>query len=155
QQVSGRTKELSEANHRLQTEIAERRRAEQARQHLLERIVTIQTDERRRISRELHDQIGQQVAALSLRLGTLQSEMTNQDGLKACQAMLDGLGRQLHDLAVAVRPAGLEELGLVPALSNHGEEWAAQHRIALDFHQRGLQRARLSPAMEDVLYWIA
>jgi signal transduction histidine kinase len=56
---------------------------------------------------------------------------------------------------VAVRPAGLEELGLVSALSSYAEEWAVQHGVKLDFHQRGLQRIRLSPAVEDAAYRIA
>jgi two-component system, chemotaxis family, CheB/CheR fusion protein len=150
-----RTNLLTSVNQKLETEIAERRRSEDARQHLLERLVTIQADERRRISRELHDQIGQQVAALALRLKALEPGVKDQAGLNVCQEMLDHLGRQLHDLAIAVRPAGLDELGLVAALGSYTEEWAAHHGIKLDFHQRGLQRRRLAPAVEDAVYRIA
>jgi signal transduction histidine kinase len=116
--------------------------------------VTIQADERRRISRELHDEIGQQVTALSLRLAALEPGIQDRAALEKCLQLLDQLGRQLHDLAVAVRPAGLEELGLVLALSSYVEDWAEQHGVKLDFHQRGLQRIRLSAAVEDAAYRI-
>ncbi|HTK41049.1 MAG TPA: chemotaxis protein CheB [Gemmatimonadales bacterium] len=155
EQVAERTKQLTSINRKLQEEVTERRRSEEARQHLLDRLVTIQADERRRISRELHDEIGQQVTALSLRLGALEPGIQDQAALEKCLELLDQLGRQLHDLAVAVRPAGLEELGLVSALSSYAEEWAVQHGVKLDFHQRGLQRIRLSPAVEDAAYRIA
>jgi PAS domain S-box-containing protein len=153
-QVVERTKQLTSINRKLQDEVSERRHSEEARQHLLERLVTIQADERRRISRELHDEIGQQVTALSLRLAALEPGIQDQAALEKCLQLLDQLGRQLHDLAVAVRPAGLEELGLVLALSSYVEDWAEQHGVKLDFHQRGLQRIRLSAAVEDAAYRI-
>ena len=153
-QVVERTKQLTSINRKLQDEVSERRHSEEARQHLLERLVTIQADERRRISRELHDEIGQQVTALSLRLAALEPGIQDRAALEKCLQLLDQLGRQLHDLAVAVRPAGLEELGLVLALSSYVEDWAEQHGVKLDFHQRGLQRIRLSAAVEDAAYRI-
>jgi two-component system, chemotaxis family, CheB/CheR fusion protein len=155
EQVAERTKQLTETNRKLEAEVAERRRSEHARQHLLERLVTIQADERRRISRGLHDEIGQAVTALSLRLAALEPEVTDQKNFKECRDLLDQLGRQVHDLAIEVRPAGLEELGLIPALTSYIEEWSAYHDIKLDFHQRGLQKTRLAPAVEDAAYRIA
>jgi len=155
EQVAERTKQLTEINRQREAELVEGRRSEQARQHLLERLVTIQADERRRISRELHDEIGQAVTALSLRLVALEPGVANQNALKQCRDMLDQLGRQVHDLALALRPAGLEELGLIPALTSYSEEWSAHHDIKLDFHQRGLQKRRFPPAIEDAAYRIA
>src|SRR5262249_40706342 len=153
-EVAEQTKQLTDSNRQLQDEIAERRRSDLGHQHLLERLVTIQADERRPISRELHDQIGQAVTALSLRLAALKPG-GNQNALNDFRDMLDQLGRRVHDLAVALRPAGLEELGLIPALSSYVEEWSAHHDIKLDFHQRGLQKTRLAPAIEDTAYRIA
>jgi len=82
-QVVDRTKQLTVANRKLRQEINDRRQAEQARMSLLQRMVTIQGDERRRISRELHDQIGQHVAALSLRLKAIEPAVTDRAGFKA------------------------------------------------------------------------
>jgi len=153
-EVADRTKQLTAANQELQREIGERRQVEQARQTLLRRVVTVQGEERRRISRELHDQIGQQVAALSLRLKALEPAVTDRPAFKTCQEMLDQLGRDLRDLALAVRPTALDELGLVPALTNYAEEWARRHQVKLDFHDLGLTDTRLPSAIEEAAYRI-
>jgi two-component system CheB/CheR fusion protein len=153
-QVVDRTKQLTVANRKLRQEISDRRQAEQARMSLLQRMVTIQGDERRRISRELHDQIGQHVAALSLRLKAIEPAVTDRTGFKACQDMLDQLGRELRDLALAIRPTALDELGLVPALSTYAEEWAKRNRLKLDFHDQGLTDLRLPPPIEEAAYRI-
>jgi two-component system, chemotaxis family, CheB/CheR fusion protein len=155
QQVADRTKQLLESEALREVESAERHRSEESRQRLFERLTMMQEDERRRISRELHDQIGQGLTALSLRLAALDPKGSDQNAIKEFRNMLDRLGRQVHELAVAVRPAGLEELGLIPVMSNYTEEWSAHHGIKLDFHQRGLQKRRLAPAIEDAAYRIA
>jgi signal transduction histidine kinase len=152
--VADRTAEMGEANRRLAQEVDERRRSEASRKTLLQRLVTIENEERRRISRELHDQIGQHLAALTLRLKALETEVTDQTTLNAAQAMVDDLGRQVRDLALAVRPTALDELGLLPALSNYAEDWAQRHAVHLDYHDRGLHDHRLAPAIEEAIYRI-
>ena len=69
--------------------------------------------------------------------------------------MLDQLARQLGDLAIAVRPAGLESWAWSPRLEQARRGMGGLHLLKLDFHQRGLQRGRLSPAIEDAAYRIA
>ena len=152
--VADRTAEMGEANRRLAQEVDERRRSDASRKTLLQRLVTIENEERRRISRELHDQIGQHLAALTLRLKALETDVTDQTTLNAAQAMVDDLGRQVRDLALAVRPTALDELGLLPALSNYAEDWAQRHAIHLDYHDRGLDDHRLAPAVEEAIYRI-
>jgi len=152
--VADRTAEMGEANRRLAQEVDERRRSDASRKTLLQRLVTIENEERRRISRELHDQIGQHLAALTLRLKALETDVTDQTTLNAAQAMVDDLGRQVRDLALAVRPTALDELGLLPALSNYAEDWAQRHAIQLDYHDRGLDDHRLAPAVEEAIYRI-
>jgi PAS domain S-box-containing protein len=64
--VRERTRELNESNKALRQEVAERVKSEEARVGLLRRIVTTQEDERGRIARDLHDQLGQRLTALRL-----------------------------------------------------------------------------------------
>jgi two-component system CheB/CheR fusion protein len=152
--VAQRTEELLDANRRLTQEVDERRRSEEARRTLLQRVLTIQDDERRRISRELHDQIGQQLAALALQLKAMESQADGLPALQACQEIAAELGRRLHDLALEVRPTALDELGLRSALTGYVEEWAGRHEIQLDYHERGFDSRRLPPAVEEAAYRI-
>ena len=70
--VAERTAALAEANEALRSEVLERRQAERARNDLLRRLVDVQEEERGRIARELHDQMGQQLTALKLGLDALE-----------------------------------------------------------------------------------
>ena len=73
QKIAARTVELADTNATLQAEIRERAHAETARRELLRQLVTVQEDERRRISLELHDQMGQHIAATALLLDSLKA----------------------------------------------------------------------------------
>ena len=66
--VQERTAELSEANRALQAEMAQRQRAEEAHREVLRRLVAAEETERGRVSRELHDRLGQDLTALKLGL---------------------------------------------------------------------------------------
>jgi PAS domain S-box-containing protein len=69
--VVERTAQLASTNQRLQNEAVQRHQAEEAREKLLLRLVSVQEEERLRISRELHDQMGQQLTALLMGLKAL------------------------------------------------------------------------------------
>ena len=62
---------LMEINEALQTEVSERQRAERERGQLVRRLVFAQEEERARIAREMHDQFGQQLTVLNLKLDAL------------------------------------------------------------------------------------
>jgi PAS domain S-box-containing protein len=157
--VEERTAELARANATLKEEIAERLRAEEARKELLRRLVTAQEEERRRISRELHDQMGQQLAALMMGLKALDADSHGRQSalhtLRQLQEMTDQLAREVHTLAWGLRPPALDDLGLHTAVSNYVEEWAERSRVPVDFHSAGFEGARLPLSHETALYRIA
>ncbi|MBV9469903.1 MAG: PAS domain-containing protein [Abitibacteriaceae bacterium] len=140
------------------TDITERKQAEAARVSLLQRLVTVQEEEQRRLSRELHDQIGQDLASLLLRLKVL----PEQDHLapEIAQRIRDLQESTLHlmqrtrRLALDLRPETLDRLGLPTALKAYTHEWAQRHKIAVDFHSQGLDDNRLDPDVEAALYRI-
>lgn len=157
--VDERTRDLAHANEVLQAEIVERKRAEELRKELLRRIVTAQEEERRRIARELHDQMGQHLTALMLGLASLKESCQEQplahDRLRQLQRLTNELGQEVHHLAWELRPTALDDWGLQTALSNYVEEWSERCRIPVDFHSIGLEEERLAPEIEATIYRMA
>ena len=158
QRVEERTRELSRVNENLQTEIIKHKDSEAARLQLLHRLVTAQEEERHRISRELHDQTGQQLTALLLGLKTLNNSSGNgssslHKGLLQLQKLTERLVDEAHHLAWELRPAALDDLGLETALSNYVEKWSERNSIALDFHS-GLDKLRLPAPVETAVFRI-
>jgi signal transduction histidine kinase len=157
QRVAERTAELAEAISALQQEVVERKEAQEGRHRLFRELVTAQEEERRRISRELHDQMGQHLTALILGLksiqGILQSE-TQLSLLRDLQNLTDDIGRQVHRIAFELRPTALDDLGLSSMLLNYMDEWSARFGIGVDFHSGGLDEERLPTEIETTIYRI-
>jgi signal transduction histidine kinase len=100
-----------------------------------------------RISRELHDQIGQEVSALLLGLKSLESSLPAnlQATLQKLYEIAGHLGREAHQLALDLRPTALDDLGLASALGQYAENWAGQYQIGLDY-QTNLSNTEPIPA---------
>lgn len=154
--VQERTADLALSNDHLMTEIARREQAEADRRDLQQRLTTAQEDERRRIARELHDQMGQHLAALGLGLKVVQDETPStspvHDRLQSLQALTSLIGREIHHLALELRPTALDDLGLGAALANYVEGWAERTGVEVDFHATGLDGERLPAHIETALY---
>jgi PAS domain S-box-containing protein len=159
ERVRARTSELSAANESLQVEIAERHRVEQERTQLVTRLVLAQEDERRRIARELHDQLGQQLTALRLTLETLKAQSVERTDLRVQIETLEALAHQLdQDVAFRVwelRPTALEDLGLQAALTNYVRTWSKHFGIEARLHTRQSNDERLTSRVETVMYRLA
>jgi PAS domain S-box-containing protein len=112
--------------------LAERklREANESLQELSSRLIGAQEEERKRLARELHDDLSQQIAALSLATGNLKRQIPQERPEALAQA--DGIHSKLVQLAEAIRrmshelhPAVLQYSGLAPALRSYCEEFAA------------------------------
>jgi signal transduction histidine kinase len=102
----------------LQGEVGKRLKAEEELRGLTHRLVSAQEEERSRIARELHDQLGQLLTYLQMLLG--QDEKTLSPGGKTLgqvRNILDQAMTLVRDLSMELRPPLLEELGLAPALT--------------------------------------
>jgi signal transduction histidine kinase len=62
------------------------------------------------------------------------------------------IGKEVHHLALELRPTALDDLGLQAALANYSEGWTERSRIEVDFHSTGLDGIRLPPLIETTLY---
>lgn len=144
-----------DALRQLEDEMRER---ETMRQELLRHIVQAQEEERKRIARELHDETSQTLTAFSLHLATLQkivgdhSQATQQMERLGylSRHMAEGIYRLMRDL----RPAQLDDLGLISALQSHVREIERQFGLAISVQMDG-ERRRLDPTVETALYRIA
>jgi len=140
-------------------DITERRRAESVRADLLRRLVTAQEDERRRVARELHDSVGQLLAALTLSVHAARDAGPASPAMLArlddVQRVADELARTTHDLAVRLRPTALDDFGLLVALQHYLREWSALSGVEVHFQASGLEAARFRPEIETALYRIA
>lgn len=153
--VAERTAELVRMNTRLADEIVERQRVEAARSKLVQQLIQAEEGERRRISRELHDHMGQQLTGLLLGLRAAQqaAQLPELEGLlRGLERTASETARDVQNMAVELRPPALDTLGLAPAVQDHLEGWSARHGIEKDFDARGLSGVRLSRETETTIY---
>jgi PAS domain S-box-containing protein len=159
ERVRARTAELLAANEALRVEIAERHRVEHERLQLLTRVVLAQEEERRRIARELHDQLGQQLTALRLTVEALKGQSTERTELREQFEMLEELAAQLdRDVAFRVwelRPPEVDALGLQAALTHYVHSWSKHFGIVAHMHVTWSGDDSLPPELETTLYRLA
>jgi signal transduction histidine kinase len=96
-------------------------------QDLAGRLITAQEQERARIARELHDDVGQRIASFSIILGTIKRQLTDappvvREDLATLQRETVTLSRDLRVLSHELHPGLLEQLGLIPALQSRCDE---------------------------------
>jgi PAS domain S-box-containing protein len=156
--VRQRTFELAKVNESLRDEIAERIQTERDRVRLLRQIVRAQEDERRRIARDIHDQVGQQMTALRLNLAALEQGCSEdaklREKLEHTKSIAERLDADVDFLAWELRPAALDDIGLAEAMGTFVGQWSRHSGVDAQFHTAGLGRERLSPETETNLYRI-
>jgi PAS domain S-box-containing protein len=115
---------------------------------LSRRLVDIQEAERRALARELHDEMGQILASLRLRLegGTAQAAAE-------VQSILGELLERVRGLSMNLRPPTLDDLGLVPTLLWHFERYRAETGVQVEFQPRG-SAGRFAPEVETAAFRI-
>jgi len=125
-------------------------------QTLAHRLVELQEVERRNIARELHDEIGQILTGLKLVLEMrtrLPAEEVRANVDKAL-ALVNDLISRARDLSLDLRPAMLDDLGLLPALLWHFERFADLTNVRVAFRHNGLEGQRFPPEVETATYRI-
>lgn len=132
------------------------KQAEIERVQLLRRLSTTEENERRRIARELHDQIGQSVTGLLLGLKTLENnpeiaDRNHTDRIHWLQTLANGIGRDIHRVAADLRPTALDDLGLYDAVKALCSEWSSRFHINIDVQIPGAPR-RPSQDVEIAIY---
>jgi signal transduction histidine kinase len=121
-------------------------------QMLSHKLLDIQENERRAIARELHDEIGQALTGLKLSL-----EMADRlppeparESVRGAVNLANDLISRVRNLSLDLRPAALDDLGLLPALLWHFERYTKQTGVQVDFRHQGLEGRRFERDTETV-----
>lgn len=136
--------------------VAQLRSDQENLQSLSQRLIEIQELERRSIARELHDEIGQALTGIGITL-----EMSTQlpadalhGNLKQAHTLVVELMDRVSQLSLDLRPALLDDLGLLPALLWHLDRYSAQTNISAILQHSGLDDKRFAPEVETAAYRI-
>jgi signal transduction histidine kinase len=129
---------LLNLEHESQLRLAEAVTARKETKRLSGELESAQESERRRISRELHDEVGQVLSAIMLGLGNLRSAIQQnnadevQQQLQSVQDMTERNAIVVRNLSLLLRPTMLDDLGLVPALKWLAREASRNGSVMVD-----------------------
>ena len=125
---------------------------------LLNQLIEVQEEERKRIARELHDETSQALTAALLNLralaGSLDEPNLQQKALDVREIVSEAL-ESIQYMTISLRPLLLDQLGLLPALRKHIENYKKRYLIEVDFHVSGITSGtRFFPEIEISIYRI-
>jgi len=140
-------------------DITQRKQAEKRIRALSHQLLQAQEVERQRLSRNLHDLVGQDLSALKIGLDTLfddQSEAPpeRRHRMSELSNIVQGTIMAVRDLAYGLRPYGLDRLGLVQTVTRYCEEFSAKSRVKVDFFSAGIDRQEIGFDTKIILYRI-
>jgi signal transduction histidine kinase len=164
--VRERTKDLASVNTALVAEVSERMHTERMLdasrrdlRSLAAQLLRVQEEERRRISRDLHDDINQRLALLAVDLEALERSMSpdsveNDGAVRSIQDQVAALSEDVRRLAYQLHPSILDDLGLPIALQRLVDDFLARTDMKGQFINRGVSRS-LPQDVATCLYRIA
>ncbi len=111
----------------------------QAQRHQLRKLSTemlnIQEEERKYISMELHDEIGQSMTAINMTLQSIRTGGSDNKKIKLriadCQKLVEETSNKIHQFSLELRPPELDDLGLLPAIKSHSRKFTARTGLAV------------------------
>ena len=163
--VEKRTAELARANEKLQLEIEERERAEEELRNsdkelrlLSAQLLTAQEDERRRISRELHDTIGQSLSAVKFTVENVLQEIGEEGSgkevrtLESAVHMVQGAVEEVRRIQKNLRPPTLDDLGLLATISWFCREFEEVYSDIRVVREVDLEEENVPDPLKIVIY---
>jgi PAS domain S-box-containing protein len=143
-------------------DITERKKAEAAEKHgkdlqlLSSQIISVQEEERRRISRELHDDAGQALTAMKINLEMLEKEIpessTNiRKRLTETKQLLTHTLKEVRSLSFELRPSLLDHFGILSAIRGYSKNFSERTNINVEVHGKNITE-RFPPEIEILFY---
>lgn len=134
------------------------RRSNKQLHGLSQRLMRAQEEERLHLSRELHDESGQLLTALTVQLGLLDRNLDKSVDMRTKIEELKNTANEiqenLHRLAINLRPASLDHVGLVMTLRQYITEFNRQYDFSVDFETVGIEDTRLPSDVETTIFRI-
>lgn len=149
--------QLAEKESRNTALVAELKIKESNRNVLINKLFTAQEDERKRISRELHDGVGQSVTSILAYLHVLMNKITDttqRELICSTRDIIISVLEELRQMAVNLRPPSIDDLGLVTTMEKYTYQTAAYHQLKTSFRAEGLQDLILPDNASLALYRI-
>jgi len=153
-QVEDALRQSEKHYHRL---FDEARAMQENLRNLSNKILHTQEEERKRISRELHDEVGQSLTAISVTLGALKNSRNPADysrTIAEAQRLLQDTMETVHRFARDLRPTMLDELGLLPALRSYLKGFGSRTGLRINFQGNPIAE-KLADAQKTVIYRVA
>ncbi|MBW2245589.1 MAG: PAS domain S-box protein [Deltaproteobacteria bacterium] len=137
--------------------ITDQKRAEEHINILTQELMRTQESERQRISRDLHDNVAQELSAVKIGCETLFDNQTNitpeiRKRMSQMSIMLQEIIKAIRDLSYYLRPSGLDEMGLIQTIFQYCHDFSEDNGINVDFHSAGMKDLTLDFDTEINLY---
>jgi signal transduction histidine kinase len=157
--VEERAAEITTRNEKLTSEIVERKIAQDRLQNLSHKIVRLQEEERRRVSRELHDGINQLLVSVKYKIENFEEKFNHSpqqalDDIKKAGIFLGEAIAEVRRVSHDLRPSVLDDLGLMPAISNLLRRFSERNLIDVEINGLEDNFERLPTDVETALYRI-
>jgi two-component system, NarL family, sensor histidine kinase NreB len=136
----------------IRNEVTALKKAEEEIKRMMTRMMSIQEEERKRISRELHDGIGQSLFALAIQLDSVLAEGDPPPALHQIRRTVTSIIEEVRTLAWELRPSLLDDLGVGPAIRKYVDLFSQHYGIKV--HLNCTLNRRLDRSVETALYRI-
>ncbi|MFS1512817.1 PAS domain-containing sensor histidine kinase [Chengkuizengella sp. SCS-71B] len=145
---------LNEANQPYQflsirTEITKLKQAEKELKNMMTKLMNVQEDERRKISRELHDGIGQRLFSLLIQIDQISHDIEH-DNLEIMRNDVSNIIQEIRDMSWELRPSVLDDLGVVPAIRSYLKEYSQHYGIEVQLDTNIKKRLQID--IETTIY---
>jgi signal transduction histidine kinase len=158
--IEERTAEIITRNEKLTSEIVERKIAQDRLKKLSHKIVRLQEEERRRVSRELHDGINQLLVSVKYKIENFDEKFKGSPeealkDIKKAVIFLEEAISEVRRVSHALRPSVLDDLGLAPAITNLARQFSDRNQIDVEVNGVDEQIFERLPAdVETAMYRI-
>lgn len=134
----------------IRNEVTKLKETEQQLKNMMVQVMEVQEQERKRISRELHDGLGQSLFSLMIQLDRLISDHETISDLHMLRNHVSMMMSDVRTMAWELRPSVLDDLGVEPAIKTYIDNYI--EHFGIDVKRTGKLKRRLTPEQETVMY---